>query len=157
MIINLEARDGSGLVVLTEKCAIIYQGKTYVNPRGNPSVGYNRIIDELVYLTERDMMQAGSWPVVWRVCMCRRWLCLYFSQFGSGAETEEHVFHNLRLDYLPLDTSCIPRLRFVLRLNKKRNHLLAVGMMTHARLGKGCELNRFPEVVKMVMDAIHDA
>lgn len=156
MIINLEARDGTSLVVLTEKCAIIHQGKTYVNPRGNPSVGFNRVGHELVYLTERDMMQAGSWPVVWRVCG-GRWLGLYFSQFGPGAQTEEHVFHNLRLDYLPLDTGCIPRLLFVLRLNRKRNHLLAVGMMTHARLGKACALNRFPEVVKMVMDAIHDA
>jgi hypothetical protein len=153
MIINLEARDGTSLVVLTEKCAIIYQGKTYVNPRGNPSVGFNRVIDELVYLTERDMMQAGSWPVVWRV-FGGRWLGLYFSQFGAGAQTEEHAFHNLRLDYLPLDTSCIPRLRFVLRLNRKRNHLLAVGMMTHARLGEACALNRFPEVVKMVMEAM---
>jgi hypothetical protein len=35
-----------------------------------------------------------------------------------------------------------------------RKRKLAVGMMTHARLGEACALNRFPEVVKMVMEAM---
>jgi hypothetical protein len=172
MAINLQTPDGHGIVVLPDSCVMIYKGEVYVEPRGYRGGSGS----EPTYLLARDMYNAPNWPAIqlatWPFKSARqdtKQLMIVFPSNSPGVRLSfwdqtgpVRRLTTFRTDLLFLNTISLKcqtwsfRLRYIIRRDQHRMQarMLAVGMMTHARLGKACELNRFPEVVKMVMEAM---
>ena len=171
MAINLQTSDGHGIVVMPNSCVMIYNGEVYVEPRGYRGGSGS----EPTYLLARDMYNAPNWPAI----QLAKWfksarqdtkqLMIVFPSNSPGVrlsylDETGPVSHltTFRADLLFLNTISLKcqtwsfRLRYIIRRDQHRMQarMLAVGMMTHARLGEACELNRFAEVVKMVMEAM---
>jgi len=147
MAIKLRTLDGKReFVVFPDRREILFRGWLYGRPRVH--TGYCRYVDVGV----DDFRQ--TWPEIDNVV----WVD------GDGMHLHFVPYNRLIVDgrahivmYLDARAVTVKHVNIMERYLRRRIiwlRKLAVGMMTHARLGKACELNRVAEVVKMVMEAM---
>ncbi len=133
-----------------DSCEILFRDRLYQNPR--------------VWNSSHRMIHVGAdvfrqnWPeIVTTTVIQGNTLGVYFV-LNDGLIVNARARYSMYLtshDATVQHVNIIGRfIRSCLKCLRMRKRKLAVGMMTHARLGKACELNRFPEVVKMVMEAL---
>ena len=149
MAINLRTLGGQELVVFPDRCEILFRDRLYQNPRVYN--GNHRVI----YVGDDDFRQ--RWPEIAVVAGTRRQMALHFP-LNDGLIVNDRARYSMYLDARAVTVQHVNLVgRFIrscLECLRMRKRKLAVGMMTHARLGEACALNRFPEVVKMVMEAM---
>ena len=150
MAIKLRTLDGQELVVFPDRCEILFRDRLYQNPRV-----WN--LSNRVCIVNEDVFRQRL-PAIATVRVMRPATLGVDFPVRDGLRVNGRVFWSMYLDAHAVtvqDVNLIGRfIRSCLECLRMRKRKLAVGMMTHARLGEACALNRFPEVVKMVMEAL---
>ena len=146
MAIKLRTLDGQELVVFPDRREILFRDRLYQNPR--------------VYNGNHRMIHVGDdvfrqrWPEIATVTGKGGPATGVHFPLNDGLNINGRAFWSM---HFTAHDATVQHVNIIARF--VRRHIiwprkLAVGMMTHARLGEACGLNRFPEVVKMVMEAL---
>lgn len=135
------------LVVCTQMRLVIWKGKVYSRLTANTALHAHERAD----LGYTIFDSAVDWPVVDYVRE-RGKQVLWLGVQLPGPDFQ-HVYGESPMIFADtrVKTMHIWRVQRRWREIRARRRNLAVCMMTHARLGKACALQAFPELVKMIL------
>ena len=115
-------------------------------------------------LSRQDLEKAGSWPPINKLRWGgnpHQWMTIEMVSENDGINMNGGTYFTVKVSRILPDIYLFRRfIRMYVRDFRKRreNRMLAVGMMTHARLGKGCAFQKLdPELVRMVVRCVDTA
>ena len=146
------------MTVMSISGIFLYNGEAY----GSAEIYGNYDIQ----LSRQDLEKAGSWPPIRRFDWGReghQWMKIEMVSYDRGININGLTYFNVKVYRILPKIKLFRRFirvyvrEFRERRENRENRMLAFGMMTHARLGKKCALNAYPELVRMVVRCMDTA